>query len=163
MVYLKIEGQKSATKKINWIKGHMNYDSIITFKFEEKTMKTIIRSASAPAPIGPYSQAVKTGNLMFCSGMIALDPVTGQMIQDSIAAETKQVMLNIAALLQEAGAGFENIVKTTIFLISMDDFAAVNEVYGSFFNDHFPARETVAVAGLPKNARVEISVTVAMP
>jgi 2-iminobutanoate/2-iminopropanoate deaminase len=141
----------------------MNYDSIITFKFEEKTMKTIIRSASAPAPIGPYSQAVKTGNLIFCSGMIALDPVTGQMIQDSIAAETKQVMLNIAALLQEAGAGFENIVKTTIFLISMDDFAAVNEVYGSFFNDHFPARETVAVAGLPKNARVEISVTVAMP
>ncbi|MFM7177260.1 MAG: RidA family protein [Bacteroidota bacterium] len=126
-------------------------------------MKTIIRSASAPAPIGPYSQAVRIGNLMFCSGMIALDPVTGQLVQDSIAAETKQVMQNISALLQEAGAGFENIVKTTIFLISMDDFAAVNEVYGSFFNDHFPARETVAVSGLPKNARVEISVTVAMP
>ncbi|MFN5224314.1 MAG: RidA family protein [Bacteroidota bacterium] len=126
-------------------------------------MKTIIRSASAPAPIGPYSQAVRVGNLIFCSGMIALDPVTGQLIQDSIAAETKQVMHNIQALLQEAGAGFEHIVKTTIFLISMDDFGAVNEVYGSFFNDHFPARETVAVVGLPKNARVEISVTVAMP
>ena len=126
-------------------------------------MKTIIQSASVPAPIGPYSQAVKVGNLIFCSGMIALDPVTGQLIKDSIASETKQVMHNIQALLQEAGAGFEHVVKTTIFLISMDDFAAVNEVYGSFFNNHFPARETVAVSGLPKNARVEISVTIALP
>ncbi|MFN5325549.1 MAG: RidA family protein [Bacteroidota bacterium] len=125
-------------------------------------MKTIISTASAPAPIGPYSQAVRIGQLLFCSGMIALDPVTGNMVQDSVSAEAKQVMNNISALLKEAGAGFEQIVKTSIFLKTMDDFAAVNEVYGSYFSDHFPARETVAVAGLPKNARVEISVIVAL-
>jgi 2-iminobutanoate/2-iminopropanoate deaminase len=123
-------------------------------------MKTIIQTASAPAPIGPYSQAVKAGNMLFCSGMIALDPVTGHMMNETVASEAKQVMNNISALLKEAGATFDDIVKTTIFLTSMDDFAAVNEVYGSFFTEHFPARETVAVAGLPKNARVEISVTV---
>ncbi len=95
--------------------------------------------------------------------MIALDPVTGHMVNESVTAEAKQVMNNIAALLKEAGASFDNIVKTSIFLTTMDDFAAVNEVYGSFFTDHFPARETIAVAGLPKNARVEISVTVLMP
>jgi 2-iminobutanoate/2-iminopropanoate deaminase len=130
---------------------------------KKKQMKTIIRTASAPAPIGPYSQAVKAGNLLFCSGMIALDPVTGHMVNESVTAEAKQVMNNIAALLKEAGASFDNIVKTSIFLTTMDDFAAVNEVYGSVFTDHFPARETIAVAGLPKNARVEISVTVLMP
>lgn len=123
-------------------------------------MKTIIQTASAPAPIGPYSQAVKAGNMLFCSGMIALDPVTGHMMNETVASEAKQVMNNISALLKEAGATFDDIVKTTIFLTTMDDFAAVNEVYGSFFTEHFPARETVAVAGLPKNARVEISVTV---
>ncbi len=126
-------------------------------------MKTIIQTASAPAPIGPYSQAVKAGNMLFCSGMIALDPVTGHMMNETVASEAKQVMNNISALLKEAGATFDDIVKTTIFLTSMDDFAAVNEVYGSFFTEHFPARETVAVAGLPKNARVEISVTVLLP
>ncbi|MFM7079886.1 MAG: RidA family protein [Bacteroidota bacterium] len=126
-------------------------------------MKTIVRTASAPAPIGPYSQAVKAGNLMFCSGMIALDPVTGHLSNESVSAEAKQAMNNIGALLKEAGVTFDHIVKTSIFLTTMDDFAAVNEVYGSFFTDHFPARETVAVAGLPKNARVEISVTVLLP
>lgn len=126
-------------------------------------MKTIIRSASAPAPIGPYSQAIKVGNLLFCSGMIALDPVTGNLVAGTVADETQQVMRNIGALLQEAGTGFEHVIKTTIFLTTMDDFGAVNEVYGSFFANHFPARETVAVAGLPKNARVEISVTVYIP
>jgi 2-iminobutanoate/2-iminopropanoate deaminase len=126
-------------------------------------MKTIIQTASAPAPIGPYSQAVKAGNMLFCSGMIALDPVTGHMMNETVASEAKQVMNNISALLKEAGATFDDIVKTTIFLTTMDDFAAVNEVYGSFFTEHFPARETVAVAGLPKNARVEISVTVLLP
>ena len=126
-------------------------------------MKTIIQTASAPAPIGPYSQAVKAGNMLFCSGMIALDPVTGHMMNETVASEAKQVMNNISALLKEAGATFDDIVKTTIFLTTMDDFAAVNEIYGSFFTEHFPARETVAVAGLPKNARVEISVTVLLP
>ncbi|MFZ9942376.1 MAG: RidA family protein [Bacteroidia bacterium] len=126
-------------------------------------MKTIIQSASAPAPIGPYSQAVRAGNLLFCSGMIALDPLTGNMVDGTVADEAHQVMRNIGALLHEAGTGFEHIIKTTIFLRTMDDFGAVNEVYGGYFTHQFPARETVAVAGLPKNARVEISVTVLIP
>jgi 2-iminobutanoate/2-iminopropanoate deaminase len=126
-------------------------------------MKTIIQSASAPAPIGPYSQAVRAGNLLFCSGMIALDPLTGNMVEGTVADEAHQVMRNIGALLHEAGTGFEHIIKTTIFLRTMDDFGAVNEVYGGYFTHQFPARETVAVAGLPKNARVEISVTVLIP
>ena len=126
-------------------------------------MKTIIQSASAPAPIGPYSQAVRAGNLLFCSGMIALDPLTGNMVDGTVADEAHQVMRNIGALVHEAGTGFEHIIKTTIFLRTMDDFGAVNEVYGGYFTHQFPARETVAVAGLPKNARVEISVTVLIP
>ncbi len=118
---------------------------------------TIINTADVPAPIGPYSQAVKSGNMLFLSGQVALD-TDGNLVMESIKAETHQVMKNISILLKEAGAGFENIVKTTIFLTDMAFFAEVNEAYGSYFKTNFPARETVAVKGLPKNVNVEISV-----
>jgi 2-iminobutanoate/2-iminopropanoate deaminase len=120
--------------------------------------KIIINTNNAPAPIGPYSQAVRAGNMLFLSGQIALD-TTGNLHIGSIQEETTQVMKNIEALLSEAGAGFEHIVKTTIFLSDMSLFSEVNEVYGSYFSANFPARETVAVKGLPKNVNVEISVT----
>ncbi len=113
----------------------------------------------APAPIGPYSQAVQCGNILFVSGQIALDPTNGQLITTSISAQTTCIMQNIEAILHAAGLNFSNIVKTTIFLTSMSDFDEVNKVYGSYFKDNFPARETVAVAGLPKGVNVEISVT----
>jgi 2-iminobutanoate/2-iminopropanoate deaminase len=122
-------------------------------------MKTTINTTNAPAPIGPYSQAVEAGNFVFLSGQIALNPATGQLITDDIKTETKQVMENIKAILAEAGITFSHIVKTTIFLTDMQDFAQVNEVYGTYFSDNFPARETVQVAGLPKGVNVEISVT----
>ncbi len=120
--------------------------------------KKIINSKNAPAPIGPYSQAVQTGNLLFVSGQIAIDPSTGQLKTASIEEQAKQVMENLKAVLAEAGLSFSHIIKTTIFLTSMSDFDAVNKVYGAYFSDNFPARETVAVAGLPKNVNVEISV-----
>lgn len=120
-------------------------------------MKKIINTANAPAPIGPYNQAVMTGNLLFISGQIALIPGTSDLADTNIAAETNQVMNNLKAILSEAGLDFENIVKTTIFLSDMALFAEVNEVYGSYFTSDYPARETVAVKGLPKNVNVEIS------
>ena len=121
--------------------------------------KIIIKTDKAPAPIGPYNQAIKAGNMLFVSGQIALDPVTGELLINNIEQETNQVMNNITAILTEAGAGFEHIVKTTIFLSDMSLFAEVNEIYGKYFSGDFPARETVAVKGLPKNVHVEISVT----
>jgi 2-iminobutanoate/2-iminopropanoate deaminase len=121
--------------------------------------KVIIKTDLAPAPIGPYNQAVKAGNMLFASGQIALNPTTGELVNANIAEETNQVMSNIAAILKEAGAGFNNIVKTTIFLSDMSLFAEVNEIYGSYFTGDYPARETVAVKGLPKNVNIEISVT----
>lgn len=121
-------------------------------------MKNIVNTNNAPAPIGPYSQAVATGNFLFVSGQIPMNPTTGEIIATGIKAEAKQVMENIGAILAEAGMGFGNIVKTTIFLTAMQSFASVNEVYGSYFTDQFPARETVQVSGLPKNVNVEISV-----
>ena len=121
-------------------------------------MKTIIKTFAAPAPIGPYSQAVLAGNTLFVSDQIAINPATGKMVQTSIADEAKQVMENLKAILEEAGLGFENVVKTSIFLMNIADFNAVNEVYGSFFSGDFPARETVQVAKLPKDANVEISI-----
>ena len=124
-------------------------------------MKKILNTAGAPAPIGPYSQAVFAGNLLFASGQIALDPATGQMVQNSIADETHQVMKNIGAILKEAGMDYSHIIKTSIFLKDMNDFAAVNTVYGSYFKSDFPARETVQVSRLPKDANVEISVIAA--
>jgi 2-iminobutanoate/2-iminopropanoate deaminase len=119
--------------------------------------KKIIRTENAPAPIGPYNQAVQGGNMLFISGQIALDPVTGNLVLDDIQAETRQVMNNLKAILLEAGMAFSNVFKTTIFLMDMGQFALVNEVYGSYFQDNAPARETVQVAGLPKGVNVEIS------
>lgn len=119
----------------------------------------IINTTQAPAPIGPYSQAVQCGNLLFVSGQIALDSANGQLITSSISAQTTRVMQNIEAILHAAGLDFSNIVKTTIFLTAMSHFDEVNKVYSSYFKDNFPARETVAVAGLPKGVDVEISVT----
>ena len=121
--------------------------------------KVIIKTDLAPAPIGPYNQAVKAGNMLFASGQIALNPATGELVNANIAEETNQVMSNVAAILKEAGADFNNIVKTTIFLSDMSLFAEVNEIYGSYFSGNYPARETVAVKGLPKNVNIEISVT----
>ena len=122
-------------------------------------MKSIIYTKEAPAPIGPYSQAVKAGNMLYVSGQIAIDPLTQELIEGSIEDETRRVMNNIQALLQTSGFSFSDIVKTSIFLSDMKHFALVNGVYGSFFHSDFPARETVAVLGLPKNVNVEISVT----
>ncbi|MEY3113949.1 MAG: hypothetical protein RL423_128 [Bacteroidota bacterium] len=121
--------------------------------------KQIIQSNKVPAPIGPYSQAVIANGFLFASGQIAFDPATGELVLSSIEAETKQVMENIKAILEEANINFEHIVKTSIFLSSMDLFAEVNQVYGSYFNADFPARETVAVKTLPRNVNVEISIT----
>jgi len=122
--------------------------------------KQVILTENAPAPIGPYSQAVKAGQFIFVSGQIPIDPKTGELVSGDIAKETRQVMDNIEAILSAAYASWKDVVKTTIFLTNMNDFAAVNEVYASCFTSDFPARETVAVAGLPKGVRVEISVTV---
>lgn len=121
-------------------------------------MKKIIQTDSAPAPIGPYNQAVKAGSFLFVSGQISIDPATGQMIQDNIANEARMVMQNLKAILEKAEMEFSHVVKTTIFLKDMNDFASVNEVYGSYFKDNYPARETVQVSRLPKDANVEISV-----
>jgi 2-iminobutanoate/2-iminopropanoate deaminase len=121
-------------------------------------MKKIIFTENAPAPIGPYNQAVLTGNTLYTSGQIAIDPATGTLVTTTIEAETKQVMQNMNAVLEAAGMTFENVVKTTIFITDMNDFAAINTVYGSYFNETTaPARETVQVAALPKNVNVEIS------
>ena len=128
-----------------------------------KKMKTIINTNNAPAPIGPYSQAVIAGNFVFISGQVAINPSTGDLVMDDIKTETKQVMENIKSILTEAGINFSNIVKTSIFLKDMQNFTQVNEVYGSYFKEQFPARETLAVAGLPKNVNVEISVTAIKP
>jgi len=121
--------------------------------------KQIIQTDKVPAPIGPYSQAVIANGFLFASGQIAFDPTTGELVMDSIQSETKQVMENIKAILEEAKIGFENIVKTSIFLSDMQLFAQVNEVYGIYFTSNFPARETVAVKTLPRNVNVEISIT----
>ncbi len=119
--------------------------------------KKIIRTENAPAPIGPYNQAVQFGNMLFISGQIALDPKTGNLVQDDIQAETTKVMDNLKAILEAAGMRFSDVIKTSIFLMDMGQFAKVNEVYGSYFADAAPARETVQVSGLPKGVNVEIS------
>ena len=119
--------------------------------------KIIINTPDAPAPIGTYNQSVLAGNLFFISGQICLDPKTGELINGDIKEETTQVMKNLQAILHEAGMQFNRVVKTTIFLTDMKQFAEVNEVYGSFFNGDYPARETVEVSALPKFVNVEIS------
>ena len=122
-------------------------------------MKQVIYTKEAPDPIGPYSQAIQAGNMLFLSGQVAIDPDSNELIAGGIHQETEQVMKNIEKLLEQSGYSFSEVVKTTIFLSDMRHFADVNKVYGSFFKGDFPARETVAVLGLPKNANVEISVT----
>jgi len=123
--------------------------------------KQIIETINAPAPIGPYNQAVKTGNLLFVSGQVAIKPGTNVFANADIIEETHQVMQNLKAILAEAGMNFSNVVKTTIFLSDMDLFAEVNIIYAKYFDGDFPARETVAVKGLPRNANVEISIIAA--
>lgn len=123
--------------------------------------KKIIGTDAAPAPIGPYNQAVQFGNMLFISGQIALDAATGELVQGDIKAETKKVMENLQAILKAAGMDFSNVLKSTIFLMDMGQFAQVNEVYGGYFAEEAPARETVQVAGLPKGVKVEISMIAA--
>ena len=123
--------------------------------------KQIINTVNAPAPIGPYNQAVKTGNLLFVSGQVALKAGSNELANADIIEETHQVMQNLKSILAEAGMDFSNVVKTTIFLSDMDLFSEVNVIYAKYFEGDFPARETVAVKGLPKNANVEISVIAA--
>jgi 2-iminobutanoate/2-iminopropanoate deaminase len=121
-------------------------------------VKKIINTPNAPAPIGPYNQAILSGRTLYISGQIAIDPVTGQLVAGDIKKEARQAMENLKAILMEAGMSFEQVVKTTIFLKDMGQFAAVNEVYAAYFDpETAPARETVEVAGLPKNVAVEIS------
>lgn len=120
--------------------------------------KKIISTKDAPAAIGPYSQAVQAGPFLFCSGQIPLDPANGQLVPGDVSAQAKRVLENIVSLLKAGGATLDHVVKSTIFLKSMNDFAAVNEVYGSYFKTNPPARSTVEVARLPKDVLVEIEV-----
>jgi 2-iminobutanoate/2-iminopropanoate deaminase len=124
-------------------------------------MKKIILTENAPTPIGPYSQAVRSGDLLFCSGQIPLDPKTGAIVgENDVQAQTDQVLKNLGAVLKEAGVDFSKVLKTTIFLKSMDDFPKVNEVYARYFPENPPARSTVEVARLPKDVKVEIEAIV---
>lgn len=125
-------------------------------------MKVTFNTPAAPKPIGPYSQAAGFGNMIFLSGQIALDPASGKLVNDSIQSETEQVMKNISAVLKTCKASFSDVVKTSIFLSDMKHFSQVNEVYARYFEADFPARETVAVAGLPMGVNVEISMIVAV-
>jgi 2-iminobutanoate/2-iminopropanoate deaminase len=126
-------------------------------------MKTIIRTSGAPAPIGPYSQAVRAGNMLFISGQIAIDPETGEYMPADTASETHRIMSNLHAILDAAGCSFSDVVKSSIFLQDMGDFQTVNSIYAAHFTADFPARETVEVSVLPKNARVEISMIALCP
>lgn len=121
-------------------------------------MKKIINTSKAPAPIGPYSQAVLVGNTLYTSGQIAINPANNELVTSDIKIETKMVMENLKAVLEAADMDFSHVVKCSIFISNMNDFAQINEVYGSYFTSDFPARETVQVACLPKNLNVEISV-----
>ncbi len=121
-------------------------------------MREIVKTEGAPAAIGPYSQAVRAGGFVFASGQIPLDPATGQFVEGGVREQTGQVLRNLAAVLEAAGTGLDRVVKTTVFLADMDDFAAMNEVYAQFFAADPPARATVQAARLPKDARVEIEV-----
>ena len=125
-------------------------------------MKQIIKTDKAQAPIGPYSQAVIANDLLFISGQVCINPATGALSNSSIEAETEQVMENLAAILAEAGTDFSSVIKTTIFLTDMHQFAQVNEVYGKYFSGDYPARETVQVSALPKFVNVEISMVAAL-
>jgi len=119
-------------------------------------VKHRIQTPNAPQAIGPYSQAIKAGGFIFASGQVAIDPKTGQFVEGGIAEQTEQVLKNVAAVLEAAGSGLDKVVKTTVFLANMEEFAAMNEAYGKFFADDPPARATVQAARLPRDARVEI-------
>ncbi len=121
-------------------------------------MKKVIMTPDAPKPVGPYSQAVLAGQTLYCSGQIAIDPITNEVLKGSVQEEAELVMKNIGAVLKESGMNYENIIKTTIFLINMSDFGTVNEVYGKYFKASPPARSTIAVKELPKGVQVEIEV-----
>jgi len=121
-------------------------------------VRQAIATDQAPKAIGPYSQAVKAGTLLYCSGQIPLDPATGALVEGDLAVQTRRVLDNVAAILAAAGTSFDRVVKTTVFLADMSDFAAMNEVYATYFTSPAPARSTVAAAGLPKGARIEIEV-----
>lgn len=120
------------------------------------TTKTVIRPAGTPAPVGPYSHAVRVGDLLFCAGQIPLDPATGQLVSGDIRAQTERVLLNLRAILEAERLSLAHVVKTTVFLVDLTEFGAMNEVYGRFFTADYPARSTVQVAALPRGARVEI-------
>lgn len=139
------------------VKDFLESNQFTTFA-SNYIMKKIIETSNAPAPIGPYSQAVQVGNLLYVSGQIAIVPATGELLLTSIEDETHQVMKNIGAILTAANTDYSQIIKTSIFLKDMNDFAKVNAVYGSYFNADFPARETVQVSALPKFVNVEITV-----
>lgn len=119
-------------------------------------MKEIVSTENAPGAIGPYSQAIKTNGMLFCSGQIPIDPATGEFVEGGVAEQTEQVFKNLTAVLQAGGMDLENVVKTTVFLADMNDFAAMNEVYGKYFDSNKPARATVQAARLPRDAKVEI-------
>lgn len=121
-------------------------------------MKKIVSTKDAPAAVGPYSQAVRSGSMLFCAGQIPLDPKSGQIVSDDIGAQTKRVLENVSAVLRAENLGFGHVVKTTIFLIDMGDFQTVNEIYATYFRENPPARSTVEVSALPKGAKVEIEV-----
>ena len=125
-------------------------------------MRQAVATPSAPKAIGPYSQAVRAGSLLFVSGQIPLDPTTGQMVEGSIAAQTHRVFQNLGAILEAAGTSFDQVVRTTVYLADMNDFAAMNEVYGTYFSSPAPARATVQAARLPRDARVEIDLIAAL-
>ena len=125
--------------------------------------KQIINTSSAPAPIGPYNQAILTGNTLYISGQVCIDPATGELRNKDIQQETHQVMHNLKSILTAAGMGFSNVVKTTIFITDMNRFSEINEVYGKYFEGAFPARETVQVSALPKFVNVEISMIAVDP
>ena len=120
------------------------------------TLREIIATDQAPRAIGPYSQAIRAGNLLFCSGQIPIDPATGEFVAGGVAEQTEQVMRNLSAVLSAGSSSLKQVVKTTVFLASMDDFTAMNEVYGRFFDENPPARATVEAARLPRDAKVEI-------
>ncbi len=119
-------------------------------------MKETVSTENAPGAIGPYSQAVKTENLVFCSGQIPINPATGEFVSENVVEQSRQVLENLSAVLEAAGTSLNNVVKTTVFLADMNDFAAMNEVYAEFFSQNKPARATVQAARLPRDARVEI-------
>jgi 2-iminobutanoate/2-iminopropanoate deaminase len=125
-------------------------------------VRDAVSTSSAPAAIGPYSQAVRAGSLLFVSGQIPLDPATGKIVEGDLAAQTHRVFQNLGAILRAAGASFENVVRTTVYLADMNDFPAMNEIYGTYFSSPAPARATVQAARLPRDARLEIEVIAAL-